>query len=39
LADYTYQIVSAALQTYIMAGHAFAPTPGQLVATIQPPSR
>ncbi|MBO6015294.1 MAG: hypothetical protein J6S50_05680 [Oscillospiraceae bacterium] len=34
LADYTYQIVSAALQTYIMAGHAFAPTPGQLVATI-----
>ena len=31
LKDYPYQAISAALQSYIMQGNAFAPTPGQLV--------
>lgn len=31
LADYPYQAISAALKSYILQGHEFAPNPGQLV--------
>lgn len=32
--EYPYQLVSAALQAYMMQDNAFAPSPGQLVAMI-----